>query len=69
MKDFKQIEKCDVWPHLQAGKKVYAAVLQSKVFSCKLYDLTHGWDVNWINKILEEDNVVFFEKKENKKDD
>lgn len=66
MKDFKQIDKCDVWPHLQAGKKVFAVILKSIKFTTGLKYLYVRWDVGDINKILKEDNVVFYEEKEEK---
>lgn len=67
MKNFKQIEKCDVWPHLQAGKKVFAVLFTSRNFNERLYDLTRDWYVNQINKLLEEEDVVFYEKIEEDK--
>lgn len=63
MKDFKQIDKCDVWPHLQAGKKVFAVILKSRIFREGLNDLSE-WATKGINNLLEEENVVFYEKKE-----
>lgn len=61
MKNFKQIEKCDVWQHLIAGKKVFAVVFKSKIFSEQKYDLTRSWSVKQINELLEEEDVVFYE--------
>lgn len=61
MKNFKQIDRSNVWPCLQAGKKVYAAVLESVCLSEGLHDLTRNWSVYNINKLLIEDDVAFFE--------
>ena len=63
MENFKQIKKCDVWAHLQAGKKVCAVVLKSRNFNEKIYDLRVNWSVMEINKLLsdKEKNVVFYE--------
>lgn len=61
--NFKQIEKCDVWAHLQAGKAVFAVVLKSRNFNENIYDLRKHWSVSQINKLLsdKEKNVVFYE--------
>lgn len=63
MENFKQINKCDVWVHLQAGKAVYAVILKSRNFTENLYDLRKNWSVNQINRLLcdKEKNVAFFE--------
>lgn len=61
MKNFKQIDKCDVWPHLQAGKIVYAVIFKSMKFYTGLENLTNAWTVTDINKLLKEENVVFYE--------
>jgi len=63
MENFKEIDKCDVWPHLQAGKKVYAVVMKSKCFALGIKFLFKEWDVNDINRILKDDekNVIFYE--------
>lgn len=63
MENFKQINRCDVWPHLQAGKKVYAVVLKSKNFALGIKFLFKEWDVKDINRIIKDDekNVVFYE--------
>lgn len=63
MENFKQLNKCDVWSHLQAGKKVYAVVLKSRNFNEKIYNLRKGWNVDNINIILsdKEKNVAFYE--------
>lgn len=67
MEDFKQIDKCDVWAHLQAGKKVYAVIFRSKAWREGLKDLTSGWSVNEINRLLsdKEKNIVFYEEVKN----
>lgn len=61
MKNFKQIDKCNVWPHLQAGKRVYAVIFQSALFTEGLNDLTRKWSVRNINSLLKDDDVAFFE--------
>lgn len=63
MENFKQIDKCDVWPHLQAGKAVLAVILKSRNFNEGLYDLRKNWSVGQINRLLsdKEKNVVFYE--------
>ena len=63
MENFEEIDKCDVWPHLQAGKKVYAVVMKSKCFQIGIKFLFKEWGVRDINRILkdEEKNVMFFE--------
>lgn len=63
MENFKQIEECDVWAHLQAGKKVYAVVLKSRAWKMGIKELWHNWEVYEINKLLSgvEKNVLFFE--------
>lgn len=63
MENFKQIDKCDVWLHLQAGKAVYAVILKSRNFNEGLYDLRKNWSVGQINRLLcdKEKNIVFFE--------
>jgi hypothetical protein len=63
VENFKQIDKCDVWPHLQAGKRVYAVVLGSKYFEVGIKFLYTEWDVRDINRILSdsEKNVLFYE--------
>lgn len=66
MKNFKQIDKCDVWPHLQAGKRVYAVIFESVLFTEGLYDLTRNWSVHNINKLLTDEDVVFYEELQNK---
>ena len=62
MKNFKQIDNCDVWPCLQAGKQVYAVILNSRYFHFGIEDLTDDCTVYKINQLLTEDNVAFFEK-------
>lgn len=61
MKNFKQIDKCDVWPKLQDGKRVYAVILRSLLFTEGLNDLTRNWSVHNINKLLTEKDVAFYE--------
>ena len=63
MENFKQIDKCDVWSHLQAEKVVKAVILKSRNFNEGLYDLRKNWSVNQINRLLseKEKNVVFYE--------
>ena len=61
--NYKQIDKCDVWLHLQAGKAVYAVILKSKNFRENIYDLRRDWSVGQINRLLsdKEKNIIFFE--------
>lgn len=63
MENFKQIEKCNVWANLQAGKSVYAVVLKSWNFNEKIYNLRTNLSVIQINQLLsdKEKNVVFYE--------
>lgn len=63
MENFKQIDKCDVWSHLQAGKAVRAVILKSSTFNAGLYDLRKNWSVNQINRLLseKEKNIAFYE--------
>lgn len=64
MENFKQIDKCDVWAELQAGKAVYAVILKSKVWRTGLKELWHdNWNVRGINKLLsdKEKDIVFYE--------
>ena len=63
MENFKQVDKCDVWGHLQAGKAVFAVILKSRNFNEGLYDLRREWSVNQINRLLSdnEKNIAFFE--------
>lgn len=61
MKNFKQIDKFDVWPKLQDGKRVYVVIFKSVLFTEGLNDLTRKWSVYNINKLLTEENVVFYE--------
>ena len=61
MKNFKQIDKDDVWPYLQAGRKVYAVIFNSVLFIEGVHDLTINWSVNKIVRLLREDDVAFFE--------
>lgn len=67
MENFKQLDKCDVWSHLQAGKKVYAVVLKSRNFNEKIYNLRKDWNVDNINILLsdKEKNVAFYEEADN----
>lgn len=67
MEDFKQIDKCDVWPHLQAGKKVYVVIFASGHFNTGLKKLNNSWDVDQINRLLtdKEKNVMFYEEVKN----
>lgn len=69
MKNYKQIDKCDVWSHLQAGKKVYVVIFESRKFATGLAYLWKSWNVTKINNLLKEENAVFYEKKEDEKDD
>lgn len=66
MKNFEQIAKCDVWPRLQAGNRVYAVIFKSVLFTDGLHDLTISWSVRNINKLLKEEDVVFYEELENR---
>lgn len=63
MENFKPLDKCDVWSHLQSGKKVYAVVLKSRNFNEKIYNLRKDWNVDNINILLsdKEKNVAFYE--------
>ena len=64
MENFNLLEKCDVWPHLQAGKEVYAVILRSRNFTEGIKELWHdGWTIKQINCLLsdKEKNVVFYE--------
>ena len=63
MENFKQIDKCDVWPHLQAGKAVLVVILKSQHWNKGLYDLRKNWSVGQINSLVsdKEKNVVFYE--------
>lgn len=61
MKNFKQIDKSDVWPKLQVGRKVYAVIFQSALFTEGLNDLTRKWSVHNINSLLKDDDVAFYE--------
>jgi hypothetical protein len=61
MKNFKQIDKCDVWPKLQDGKRVYVVIFKSVLFTEGLNDLSRVWSVHNINKLLTEEDVVFYE--------
>ena len=63
MKNFKQIDKCDVWPRLQSGKRVYAVCFDHVNYHHErgLFNLCVRWDVTDINYILTEENVVFYE--------
>lgn len=65
---FKRISKDEVWSFLQNGKPVFAIVLQSDIFWEGIKDLTVGWDVNDIIRLLKEPNVEYYlktEKEEN----
>lgn len=66
MKDFKQIDAVDVISHLSAGKKVYGCILYSRYFNEGLKNLQE-WTIGKINKLIKEENVVFFEKVEETK--
>ncbi len=61
MKNFKQIDKRDVWPKLQDGKRVYVVIFKSVLFTEGLNDLSRIWSVHNINKLLTEEDVVFYE--------
>lgn len=63
MENYKQIDKCDVWAELQAGKAVFAVILRSRNFNEGLYDLRKNWSVGQINRVIsdKEKNVVFYE--------
>lgn len=61
MKNFKQIENCDVWSHLQAGRQIYAVILDSSYFHFGIKDITEDCTVCKINRLLTEDDVAFFE--------
>lgn len=63
MKDFKQIDACDVIMHLAAGKIVYACILQSDRFNEKLTDL-RTWKIGDLIGLIKEENTAFFEKVE-----
>ena len=64
MENFKQICPLDVWPHLQAGKKVYAVVLRSRKWCAGIKEIWHkDYNVTDINELLsdKEKDVVFYE--------
>ena len=63
MENFKQVDKCDVWAYLQAGKAVFAVIFKSRNFNEGLYDLRLEWTVNQINRLLSdnEKNIAFYE--------
>ena len=63
VENFKQIDKCNVWADLQAGKAVYAVILKSRNFNENIYDLRKDWSVGQINRLLsdKEKNIVFYE--------
>lgn len=63
MKDFKQIDACDVIPHLTERKEIYACVLRSRHFNETIHDLSQV-SVGKIVNLIEEQNVVFFERVE-----
>jgi len=66
MKNFKQVDKLDVWPKLQDGRRVYVVIFKSVLFTEGLNDLTRNWSVHNINKLLTEEDVVFYEELQNK---
>jgi len=66
MKNFKQVDKLDVWPKLQDGRRVYVVIFKSVLFTEGLNDLTRNWSVHNINKLLKEEDVVFYEELQNK---
>lgn len=64
VENFKQIDKRDVWAHLQADKKVFAAIFKSKLWRTGIEELWHDdWNVRDINKLLsdKEKDIMFFE--------
>ena len=63
VENFKQIDKCDVWAHLQAGKKVYAVIFKSRNWNEGMKELWHNWNVGQINRLLsdKEKNVIYYE--------
>ena len=63
VENFKQINKCDVWTHLQTEKKVFAVIFKSRAWRTGLKELWHDWNVNEINRLLfdKEKDIVFFE--------
>lgn len=63
MENFKEIDKCDVWAHLQAAKAVFAVIFKSRNFNEGLYDLRKNWSVGQINCLLrdKEKNIAFYE--------
>lgn len=71
MENFKQIDRCDVWSHLQSGKKVIAVILKSRMWRTGIKELWHDWSVSDINKLLseKEKNIMFFEEIERSDND
>lgn len=63
MEKFKQIDKRDVWLHLQGGKAVFAVIFKSNNFNEGIYYLRKDWSVTQINELLsnKEKNIVFYE--------
>lgn len=61
MKNWRQVDKDYVWFKLQEGKPILVAILESKNFYQEIINLR--WvKVENVNKLLKEENVVFFEK-------
>ena len=60
MEHFKQIDRLDVWSHLQAGKNVLAGVFKSRVWNVGVVKLLKQY-VGDVNQILTEKDVVFYE--------
>jgi hypothetical protein len=64
MRNFKQIDKSEVWSHLQEGKDVYAVIFKSNIWREGLKELWHNWSACDINELLldKEKNIAFFER-------
>lgn len=61
MKDYREIDKKLVWESLIAGKKVIAVVFESQYFTSTAHNIMK-WNVDEINKLLSDEEVIYFEK-------
>lgn len=59
MKHYREIDKNFVWERLIAGKRVVAIVFESQYFKSGAHHL-RSWNVSEINKLMEEEEVVYF---------
>ena len=62
MRDFRQIDKSEVWSLLQEGKDVYAVIFKSNIWCEGLIELWRNWSICDINKLIsdKEKNIAFF---------